>query len=683
MSTELRVYTRHRFNSNTKNNQVNLEHGQSSTPSSQNSGNLPMDSTPLPLSDLDIPIAIRKGEKKTVECKWVFTVKCISPMVALKDTKQVGFGKEELDWLTEHLKKAVELEDTRGFTRKFKGENKIHLMEICFSNRGRFMKITEIATRGKPLLLVIPKGVKGNGWEVLRRAILSVQDYSDQVGEELKKTFGNTQMSKSIYRGGWSYAEVVAEDGLRSGVSIISWKMGQSRNMYGVYKSHFRLQGVFLCEFSRKSKMVPRAGETFSERKACSPKKMVAKRKYDYSRKIQKGLVRVERPSFSLVGGRPAEIHLEEVGRVTEVAREAVKLFGLDEVAVSVIGEEGEDDIVTSETNHYSRELLPRARYRCSSTSMAAKRVKGWEGSRLGLVEENILGPIEPETSTKAHPVRAQRGRSRGLHAGPDAPQAHDAAASPSSLQSGMKGRSREEESAARKRKALPMVQMEDFTQGEKTLDSRKMWSNLFLPSAARRHGQRSSREPFPLRSALPLSEVHNLEVDGGMGSQQIRGIKESPIFRCLLPRKCKSWSKEETSTSRGEMDSQKSQLEDDKGGFTGPSGPPEPYSSPFCNLEKHLPSPSGPHLPNSEFLFQSPSVNQGGESESCSNQVSERSTPGKSSNLMSGSPRVNAAFPPEDFLIDGLSFRKMAKVREVLCSLDIKVYSKRKNRGP
>ena len=61
MSTKLRIYTRHRFNSNTKNNQVNLEHGQSSAPSSQNLGNLPMDSTPLPLSDLDIPIAIRKG----------------------------------------------------------------------------------------------------------------------------------------------------------------------------------------------------------------------------------------------------------------------------------------------------------------------------------------------------------------------------------------------------------------------------------------------------------------------------------------------------------------------------------------------------------------------------------------------------------------------------------------------
>ena len=75
---------------------------------------------------------------------------------------------------------------------------------------------------------------------------------------------------------------------------------GCERN--GVYKSHFRFQGVFLCEFSKESKMVPRAGKTFSERKACSPKKMVAKRKYDYSRKLQKGLVRIERSSFSLVG---------------------------------------------------------------------------------------------------------------------------------------------------------------------------------------------------------------------------------------------------------------------------------------------------------------------------------------------------------------------------------------------
>ena len=61
MSIEFHVYTRHKFNSNTENNQVNLEHGQSSAPNSQNLGNLPMDSTPLPISNLDIPIAIWKG----------------------------------------------------------------------------------------------------------------------------------------------------------------------------------------------------------------------------------------------------------------------------------------------------------------------------------------------------------------------------------------------------------------------------------------------------------------------------------------------------------------------------------------------------------------------------------------------------------------------------------------------
>ena len=49
----------------------------------------------------------------------------------------VGFGKE-LDWLTKHLKKVVELEASRGFIRKIRSKTKTHLMEICFNNRGRF-----------------------------------------------------------------------------------------------------------------------------------------------------------------------------------------------------------------------------------------------------------------------------------------------------------------------------------------------------------------------------------------------------------------------------------------------------------------------------------------------------------------------------------------------------------------
>ena len=92
---------------------------------------------------------------------------------------------------------------------------------------------------------------------------------------------------------------------------------------------------------------------------------------------------------------------------------------------------------------------------------------------------------------------------------------------------SSMKGRSRKEESATRKGKA-PVVQMRDSTQEEKTIVSRKMWSNLFPPSVDRRQRQRSSSEPLLLRSASPFSEVRNLEVDFGTGSQKVRGIRES-----------------------------------------------------------------------------------------------------------------------------------------------------------
>ena len=374
--------------------------------------------------------------------------------------------------------------------------------------------------------------------------------------------------------------------------------------------------------------------------------------------KFRRGWLELKGLPFHLWDEDQLKFILKKWGRVTEVAREAVKLLDLTKVKlwvemhpnvvlpallevedgawkytviVSVIGEEDEDDTVTSETTHcrnewlkeggcvsqstkfaeglrgsirgnecYSRKLLPRARYRCSSTSLAAKRENGWEGSSLGPVEENVLGPIEPETSFKAQPVRAQRGRrSRGLHVGPDAPQAHETvAASPTSLQrvgssakattqpcpgderagveviygdvgradelqaqtisnpslpseiedvsygrrtvgcklkglsglgqilgglksSGMKGRSREEESVARKGKA-PVVQIRDSTQEEKTIVSRKMWSNLFLPRADRRHGQWSSSEPLPLRSASPFSKVRNLEVDCGTRSQKI-----------------------------------------------------------------------------------------------------------------------------------------------------------------
>ena len=58
----------------------------------------------------------------------------------------MGFGKEKLVWLSEQLKKAMEMEVSLGFIRKFRGKTRTHLLEICFNNKGRFMKITEFVT---------------------------------------------------------------------------------------------------------------------------------------------------------------------------------------------------------------------------------------------------------------------------------------------------------------------------------------------------------------------------------------------------------------------------------------------------------------------------------------------------------------------------------------------------------
>ena len=55
--------------------------------------------------------------------------------------------------------------------------------------------------------------------------------------------------------------------------------------------------------------------------------------------------------------------------------------------------------------------------------------------------------------------------------------------------------------------------------------------------------------------------------------------------------------------------------------------------------------------------------------------------SPIKDSNMVTVNQGINAGSPSGEFQIEGLSPRKMEKVREVLKSLDIKVYSRRKSR--
>ena len=85
-----------------------------------------------------------------------------------------GFEKEEVGWLIEYLTKAIEIKSYMSFNRKFRGKTRVHLMEVCVNNHGRFIRLSEFASNKKSTFLVIPEGEKGRGWEHLKNALSSM-----------------------------------------------------------------------------------------------------------------------------------------------------------------------------------------------------------------------------------------------------------------------------------------------------------------------------------------------------------------------------------------------------------------------------------------------------------------------------------------------------------------------------
>ena len=58
----------------------------------------------------------------------------------------LGFEKDAVGWMIEHLTKAIEMKSHLGFNRKFRGKCCVHLMEVGFNNHIRFIRISEFAT---------------------------------------------------------------------------------------------------------------------------------------------------------------------------------------------------------------------------------------------------------------------------------------------------------------------------------------------------------------------------------------------------------------------------------------------------------------------------------------------------------------------------------------------------------
>ncbi|KAJ9701098.1 hypothetical protein PVL29_006446 [Vitis rotundifolia] len=134
----------------------------------------------------------------------------------------LGFEKEEVGWLIEHLTKAIEMKSYMGFNRKFGGKSRVHLMEVCFNNHGRFIRLSEFASNRKSTFLVILEGEKGKGWEHLKNALSSMLVVpSSSIVEKGRQCREERTFHKHIGPLYWSFTNVVREEGPRRGGFVL------------------------------------------------------------------------------------------------------------------------------------------------------------------------------------------------------------------------------------------------------------------------------------------------------------------------------------------------------------------------------------------------------------------------------------------------------------------------------
>ena len=129
----------------------------------------------------------------------------------------LGFEKDAVGWMIEHLTKAIEMKSHFGFNRKFRRKFCVNLMEVGFNNHERFIRISEFATNRKSTFLVIPKDEKGR-WENLKSALSSMLVVAPSNAIEKGRQYRGKRFIHNhvgpLYR---SFANVVSDEGPRRG----------------------------------------------------------------------------------------------------------------------------------------------------------------------------------------------------------------------------------------------------------------------------------------------------------------------------------------------------------------------------------------------------------------------------------------------------------------------------------
>ena len=258
----------------------------------------------------------------------------------------LGFGEEETGWLLEQLEKAMDLEASRGFIRKMRGKTRTHLMEICFNSRGRYMKITEFVAKRKPLVLVVPEGVNGCGWENLRKVIVSVQEFSVQAERDSMEKQKKPQESKGMYRGECSYADVVAKKGPRNGArmpvgkwarAVVCESKGKIRDWCEVGKAIARrvgmkgmvsvtpisvYKGCFFVDSERKAQWIQNQGSLTARGEVIALKRWSPEENSVVNGKFRRGWLELGGLPFHLWDEAQLRYILQKWGKVTKVVRD-------------------------------------------------------------------------------------------------------------------------------------------------------------------------------------------------------------------------------------------------------------------------------------------------------------------------------------------------------------------------
>ena len=163
----------------------------------------------------------------------------------------LGFEKDAVGWMIEHLTKAIEMKSHLGFNRKFMGKCCVHLMEVGFNNHGRFIRISEFATNRKSSFLIIPEDEKGRGWENIKSPLSSMlvvppSNAIEKGRQYRRERFSHNHMGP-LHR---SFAKVVSGEGPRGRALFLS---RGGRKPWCVNTMMIALNGLGLAERWREA----------------------------------------------------------------------------------------------------------------------------------------------------------------------------------------------------------------------------------------------------------------------------------------------------------------------------------------------------------------------------------------------------------------------------------------------